>query len=155
MVTFHPTLRVVRQRDEMGPLAGTSGDLWVSCAWGDRGSTIHHMTKRIAAAFLWFYAGWYAGALIAEFVGVSALLGPIIGAAAAGLIVGDPRRMIWYCPGRAPGVHDRSRSRGSRRPGLTTTTEPTHRWGEPPGLPRPGGSASVSLRRLARPAARS
>ena len=42
------------------------------------------MTKRIVAAFLWFYAGWYAGALIAEFVGVSALLGPIIGAAAAG-----------------------------------------------------------------------
>ena len=53
------------------------------------------MTKRIAAAFLWFYAGWYAGALIAEFLGVSALLGPIIGAAAAGLIVGDPRHMIW------------------------------------------------------------
>ncbi len=58
------------------------------------------MTKRIVAAFLWFYAGWYAGALIAEFVGVSALLGPIIGAAAAGLIVGDPRRMIWSA--RAP-----------------------------------------------------
>ena len=53
------------------------------------------MTKRILAAFLWFYAGWYGGALIAELVGVSALLGPIIGAAAAGLIVGDPRRMIW------------------------------------------------------------
>jgi hypothetical protein len=53
------------------------------------------MTKRILAAFLWFYAGWYGGALIAEFVGVSPLLGPILGAAAAGLIVGDPRRMIW------------------------------------------------------------
>jgi len=33
------------------------------------------MKKRHLAAFLWFYAGWYAGALIAEFVGVSALLG--------------------------------------------------------------------------------
>ena len=54
-----------------------------------------HMTKRILAAFLWFYAGWYAGAMLAEFLGVSAVLGPIIGAAAAGLIVGDPRRMIW------------------------------------------------------------
>ena len=60
------------------------------------------MTKRIAAAFLWFYAGWYAGALIAEFVGVSALLGPIIGAAAAGLIVGDPRRMIWTARAARP-----------------------------------------------------
>jgi len=53
------------------------------------------MTKRVLAAILWFYSGWYAGAMLAEFVGVSALLGPIIGAAAAGLIVGDPRRIIW------------------------------------------------------------
>ena len=52
-------------------------------------------TKRVLAAILWFYSGWYAGAMLAEFVGVSALLGPIIGAAAAGLIVGDPRRIIW------------------------------------------------------------
>ena len=61
-----------------------------------------HMTKRIVAAFLWFYAGWYAGALIAEFLGVSALLGPIIGAAAAGLIVGDPRRLIWAARAERP-----------------------------------------------------
>ena len=40
MVTFHLTLRVVRQRDEDGPPAGTSGDLWVSCLGVDRGSTI-------------------------------------------------------------------------------------------------------------------
>jgi len=53
------------------------------------------MTKRILAAFLWFYAGWYGGAILADFLGVSALLGPIIGAAAAGLMVGDPRRIIW------------------------------------------------------------
>jgi len=53
------------------------------------------MTKRVLAALLWFYTGWYAGAMIAEFVGVSPVLGPIIGAAAAGLIVGDPRRIIW------------------------------------------------------------
>ena len=53
------------------------------------------MTKRVLAAILWFYTGWYAGAMIAELIGVSALLGPIIGAAAAGLIVGDPRRIIW------------------------------------------------------------
>jgi hypothetical protein len=53
------------------------------------------MTKRVLAAFLWFYTGWYAGAMLAEFLGVSPFLGPIIGAAAAGLIVGDPRRIIW------------------------------------------------------------
>ena len=53
------------------------------------------MTKRAFAAILWFYTGWYAGAFLAEFLGVSPVLGPIIGAAAAGLIVGDPRRIIW------------------------------------------------------------
>lgn len=52
-------------------------------------------TKRVLAAILWFYSGWYAGAILADLGGVSAFLGPIIGAAAAGLIVGDPRRIIW------------------------------------------------------------
>ena len=56
-------------------------------------------TKRVLAAILWFYSGWYAGAMLADLVGVSALLGPIIGAAAAGLIVGDPRRIIWTARG--------------------------------------------------------
>jgi hypothetical protein len=53
------------------------------------------MKKRIAAAFIWFYAGWYAGALIAVLLGISPALGPIVGVAAAGLFVGDPRRIIW------------------------------------------------------------
>ena len=53
------------------------------------------MTKRVLAAMLWFYTGWYAGAMLAEYLGVSPLLGPLIGAAAAGLIAGDPRRIIW------------------------------------------------------------
>ena len=56
------------------------------------------MSKRILAAFLWFYTGWYAGAMLAEILSVSPALGPIIGAAAAGLIVGDPRGMIWKRP---------------------------------------------------------
>jgi hypothetical protein len=60
------------------------------------------MTKRILAAFLWFYAGWYAGALLAELISISPLLGPIIGAAAAGLIVGDPRRIIWTARATRP-----------------------------------------------------
>lgn len=63
------------------------------------------MKKRILAAFLWFYTGWYAGALLAELFGVNPALGPIIGAAAAALIVGDPRRVIWTTrpPRSAPG----------------------------------------------------
>ena len=56
---------------------------------------MHHMKKRALAAMLWFYTGWYAGAMLAEFIGVSPVLGPLIGAAAAGLIVIDPRRIIW------------------------------------------------------------
>jgi hypothetical protein len=58
-------------------------------------STIGFMKKRVLAAFLWFYTGWYGGAILADLVGVSPVLGPIIGAAAAALIVGDPRRIIW------------------------------------------------------------
>lgn len=56
------------------------------------------MTKRILAAMLWFYTGWYAGAMLAEVLGVSALLGPVIGVAAAGIITIDPRRVIWTRP---------------------------------------------------------
>ena len=53
------------------------------------------MKKRTFAAFLWFYAGWYAGAVIANQLGLAAMLGPVIGLAAASLFVGDPRRIIW------------------------------------------------------------
>jgi len=53
------------------------------------------MKKRVLATFLWFFAGWYAGAVIAFALGVSPILGPILGVAAAGLIAGDPRGIIW------------------------------------------------------------
>jgi hypothetical protein len=53
------------------------------------------MKRRILAVFLWFYAWWYAGAIIAVTFGLSPALGPIIGAAAAVLFVVDPRRVIW------------------------------------------------------------
>lgn len=53
------------------------------------------MKKRVFAALLWFYTGWYAGAMIATLVGISPALGPILGTAAAALIAGDPRGIIW------------------------------------------------------------
>ena len=53
------------------------------------------MKKRAFAALLWFYAFWYAGAMIASMLGVSPALGPILGTAAAAIVAGDPRRMIW------------------------------------------------------------
>ena len=59
------------------------------------------MTKRVVAAFLWFYTGWYAGAMIAAFVGISPAFGPILGAAAAGFFVGDPFKLVWARPAKA------------------------------------------------------
>jgi hypothetical protein len=60
------------------------------------------MKKRTLAAFLWFYAGWYAGAVIANQLGLATMLGPVIGLAAAALFVGDPRRIIWKSTKRTP-----------------------------------------------------
>ena len=53
------------------------------------------MLKRVLAALLWFYAGWYGGNILADLMGVSLLVGPVIGAAAAALVAGDPRHIIW------------------------------------------------------------
>ncbi len=56
------------------------------------------MKKRVLATVLWFYAGWYTGAMIASLAGLSPALGPILAVAAAGIIAGDPRRLIWTRP---------------------------------------------------------
>jgi hypothetical protein len=53
------------------------------------------MKKRVLAAVLWFYAMWYAGAMIATVFGLSPALGPILGTASAAIIAGDPRHIIW------------------------------------------------------------
>ena len=53
------------------------------------------MKKRALSAVLWFYAVWYAGAMIAQVFGLSPALGPILGTAAAAIIAGDPRGIIW------------------------------------------------------------
>ena len=44
---------------------------------------------------MWFYAWWYAGAIVADMFHVSPMLGPIVGVAAAALFVSDPRKIIW------------------------------------------------------------
>ena len=53
------------------------------------------MKKRALSAVLWFYCGWYAGAMVAHALNVSIAIGPILGVAAAALIAGDPRGIIW------------------------------------------------------------
>ena len=53
------------------------------------------MKKRLAAALLWFYVTWYAWALVASLMGVTELAGPVLGAALAAFIAGDPMHRIW------------------------------------------------------------
>ncbi len=53
------------------------------------------MTKRIAAALLWFFAGWYAWAFIASVGDLTPLWGPVLGATLAAFIAGDPMHRIW------------------------------------------------------------
>jgi hypothetical protein len=57
------------------------------------------MNKRVAATILWFLAGWYLGGYIALIVGISDLIGPILGISAAVLFGGDPLGIIWSVRG--------------------------------------------------------
>ena len=56
------------------------------------------MKKRITAAILWFYAGWFVGAFVAFALALSPALAPIMAVAAAGFMAGDPARIIWNRP---------------------------------------------------------
>ncbi len=51
--------------------------------------------KRVLAAVLWFYAGWYAGDMLASFIGLSPAFGLILATACSAIIAVDPRRIIW------------------------------------------------------------
>ena len=53
------------------------------------------MKKRIVAAVLWFYAGWYLGDAIAYMVGLGPAFGIILATACAAVVAGDPRGLIW------------------------------------------------------------
>lgn len=60
------------------------------------------MKKRILSALLWFYAGWYGGAILAAFLSLDPRIGPVIGAVAAVLIAGDPFGVVWQRRPSAP-----------------------------------------------------
>jgi len=51
------------------------------------------MIKRLGMSLIWFYAGWYAGAMAAFFGGFTPLIGPVIGVLAAAFYIGDTRGM--------------------------------------------------------------
>ena len=74
------------------------------------------MTKRVVATVLWFYAGWYAGAMIAFLFGLSAALGPILATAAAGVVGLDPRHLIWARPASSSSAKPGRPSRAAPNP---------------------------------------
>lgn len=49
------------------------------------------MIKRLGMSLIWFYCGWYAGAMAAFFGGFSPLVGPVVGVMAAAMYIGDSR----------------------------------------------------------------
>jgi hypothetical protein len=63
--------------------------------------------KRIVAGFLWFFALWYLGALVASILNVPDVVGPIVGLAAGILVAVDPRNVIWRATPAGQGDHRR------------------------------------------------
>ena len=49
------------------------------------------MKKRTLAAALWFYAAWTFGSMIAWTLGLGIALGPIVGIAAAAIVLRAPQ----------------------------------------------------------------
>jgi hypothetical protein len=73
---------------------GTNGGL----GRAGRGAIVPVMkTKRLLAAVLWFFTGWYAWNFLAAAMGLSGMLGPISGIALAAAIVWLPSQR-WAVP---------------------------------------------------------
>jgi hypothetical protein len=51
--------------------------------------------KRLVAATFWFIDGWFVGAAVAWALGISPVLAPVLALATAGIILADPRQIIW------------------------------------------------------------
>jgi hypothetical protein len=47
--------------------------------------------KKFVAAVLWFYAGWTFGSMVAWSLGLGIALGPIVGMAAAAIVLRAPQ----------------------------------------------------------------
>jgi hypothetical protein len=60
------------------------------------------MKKRVVAAGLWFYAGWYAGMYLSDLLHVTAMIAPFVGVLVTALIAGDPMHLIWRTAAPAP-----------------------------------------------------
>jgi hypothetical protein len=58
------------------------------------------MSKRIAATVLWFLAGWYGIAMLADVVGLGAATAPFLGAAVGAFVGMDPLGLFWARPAR-------------------------------------------------------
>ena len=56
-------------------------------------------TKRILAAALWLFAGWYVGTGVVVYLGLPELVGPLLGISLAGVVAGDPLHRLWAKPG--------------------------------------------------------
>ena len=57
--------------------------------------TIRAMTKRFAAALLWFVAVWMIYGLVEYLIGLPDFGGVLLGAIASALVFMDPTRSIW------------------------------------------------------------
>lgn len=53
------------------------------------------MKKRILATGLWFFAGWYAGAILGWFLGIDAPIGLLVAVAAGAFVWVDPTHVLW------------------------------------------------------------
>jgi hypothetical protein len=61
------------------------------------------MKRRILAAMLWYYVGWYAMSWITQATALPDALGPIVGLALAVAVASDPGGRIWRSGSRMPG----------------------------------------------------
>jgi hypothetical protein len=59
------------------------------------------MKKRALAGAIWFYAGWYAWAMVASVAALPQALGPVVGAGIGGFFALDPLGRIWKRPGQS------------------------------------------------------
>jgi hypothetical protein len=53
------------------------------------------MLKRVAAAFLWYALVWVGYEIASSVVGLPRLIGPVLSAAVAMIVVVDPLNLFW------------------------------------------------------------